>query len=271
MLEFNCFNRKPDGTPIVCDAEIMAYAENQIWDYDPELLKVPQKLDALRFVEEYLNAPVEVHDIKNTMPGVEVNGITVLKDTGVTVREDEEFVKKDFAAGTIIIDQTIMGRGDGYELFTICHEAGHFCIHLPAFYGSDVLAARSTMDKIMCRSNMIGREKTGNRRWSDRDFMEHHANIYAASVLMPRPSFVPFVQELNRKAGFPDGVFVRPVIDPYFRFRDWFEHLDEIGLKISETYGVSDAAAYVHMKRCGLITMEDPKDVPLYIRQGIAV
>ena len=78
-------------------------------------------------------------------------------------------------------------------------------------------------------------------------------------------------RNLNRKAGYSEGVFIRPKIDPYFQYRDWYAHLDEIGLKISETYGVSEAAAYVHMKRCGLITMEDPKDVPLYIRQGIAV
>ena len=200
MLEFSCFNRKPDGTPIVCDAEIMAYAENQIWDYDPELLKVPQKLDALQFVENYLNTTVEVQDIKYTMSGREVSGITVLKEADVSVCEDGEIIEKRFPAGTIIIDETIMGRGDGYELFTICHEAGHFCIHFPAFYGSDILAARSTMDKIMCRSNMIGSERTGNKRWTDRDFMEHHANIYAAALLMPRPSFVPFVQESQQKS-----------------------------------------------------------------------
>lgn len=93
--------------------------------------------------------------------------------------------------GTIIIDETIMGRGGGYELLTICQEAGYFCIHFPAFYGSDILAARSTMDKIMCRSNMIGRERTGSRRWTDWNFMEHHANIYAAALLMPRPSVRP--------------------------------------------------------------------------------
>ena len=64
------------------------------------------------------------------------------------------------------------------------------------------------MDKIMCRSNMIGMERTGNRKWSDRDFMEHQANVYAAALLMPRPSFVPFVMALNKKAGFSDGIFV---------------------------------------------------------------
>ena len=30
MIEFNCPNRKFDGTPVVCDLEVMAYAEAQV-------------------------------------------------------------------------------------------------------------------------------------------------------------------------------------------------------------------------------------------------
>lgn len=271
MLEFNCPNRKYDGTPVICDVDVMNYAENQIWEYMPELLRSPGKLDALHFVENYLNAVVDVQDIKNIVPGMEINGITVLKDTPIIVREDGMMVRKDFPAGAIIIDKTVMGRGDGYELFTICHEGGHFCMHYPAFCGSEILAARSTMDKIMCRSNMIGTERPESGKWTDRDFMEHQANVYAAALLMPRTSFVPFAKELIRKAGFSDGIFVRPRIDPFFQYRDWYANLMDIGLKISEVYGVSDSAVFVHLKRCGLIRMEDPKDIPIYIRRGVAV
>ena len=144
-------------------------------------------------------------------------------------------------------------------------------MHYPAFCGQDILAARSIMDRIMCRSSMIETERPENRRWTDRDFMEHQANVYAAAVLMPRQTFVPFVMELNRKAGHKDGIFVRPPIDPFFQYRHWYVFLEEIGQKIAETYGVSESAAYVHMKRCGLIRTEDPKELPLYIRRGIAV
>ena len=271
MLEFYCPNRKSDGTPVICDLQVMAYAEAQIGDYNPELLRVPGKLDALDFVKFYLNAVVDVQDIKNTFPGMEINGITVLKDAAVRVRDDGEIATVNYPAGAIIIDKTVMGRGDGYELFTICHEGGHYCMHYPVFCGSEMLAARSNMDKIMCRSNTIGTVKSENKRWSDRDFMEHQANVYSASLLMPRPSFVPFVMALNMKAGFGDGIFVRPRIDPYYQYRDWYANLDEIGLKIAEKFGVSESAAYVHMKRCGLIRKEDPKDLPIYIRQGVAV
>ena len=271
MLEFNCPNRKKDGTPVVCDLQVMAYAEAQIGDYNPEMLREPGKLDALLFIKSYLNAVVDVQDIRYTMPGMEINGITVLKDARVLVRDDGSITAVDYPAGVIIIDSAVMGRGDGYELFTICHEGGHFCMHYPAFCGSELLAARSTMDKIMCRSNMIGMERTGNRKWSDRDFMEHQANVYAAALLMPRPSFVPFVMALNKKAGFSDGIFVRPRLDPYYQYRRWYADLEDIGQKIAEVYGVSDSAADVHMKRCGLIRMEDPKDLPIYIRQGVSV
>ena len=271
MIEFNCPNRKFDGTPVVCDLQVMAYAEAQVGDYKPELLKEPGKLNALHFVESYLNAVVDVQNILNAVPGMEINGITVFKDALITVREDGEYVSKMFPAGAIIIDQSVIGREDGFEQFTIVHEGGHFCMHYPAFCGQDILAARSVMDKIMCRSSVLESDRAENRKWTDRDFMEHQANVYAAAVLMPRHTFVPFVMELNRKAGHKDGIFVRPPIDPFYQYRHWYVFLEEIGRKIADTYGVSESAAFVHMKRCGLIRTEDPNEMPLYIRRGVAV
>ena len=161
MIEFNCPNRKYDGTPVVCDLEVMAYAEAQVREYSPDLLHTPGKINALHFVERYLNASVDVQNIKYIVPGMEINGITVLKDTAIPVGEVGKFIEKSFPAGVIIIDKTVMGREDGYEQFTILHEGGHFCMHYPWFSGPDIVAARSTMDKIMCRSNMIGMERTG--------------------------------------------------------------------------------------------------------------
>ena len=141
-------------------------------------------------------------------------------------------------------------------------------MHYPAFRCKDSLAAR---DKIMCRSSILENDRAENRKWTDRDFMEHQANVYAAAVLMPRHTFVPFVMDLNRKAGHENGIFMRPPIDPFFHYRHWYVFLEEIGQKIAETYGVSESAAYVHMKRCGLIRTEDPNEMPLYIRRGVAV
>ena len=272
MIEFNCPNRKFDGTPVVCDLEVMAYAEAQVGDYKPELLRTPGKINALHFVESYLGASVDAQNIYNIVPGMGINGITVFKDAVIPVNEEGNAVGKIFPAGAIIIDSDVMEREDGFAQFTIVHEGGHFCMHYPAFCGEDILAARSLMDKIMCRSSMMEAERSENKRWTDRDFMEHQANVYAAAVLMPRQTFIPFVKELNRThGGNKDGIFVRPPIDPFFQYRHWYVFLEEIGQKIAEMYGVSESAAFVHMKRCGLIRTEDPKERPLFIRRGIAV
>ena len=48
MIEFNCFNRKADGTPVVRDLEVMAFAEAQVGDYRPELLKTPGKVNLVK-------------------------------------------------------------------------------------------------------------------------------------------------------------------------------------------------------------------------------
>ena len=131
------------------------------------------------------------------------------------VAEEDTMIEKFFPAGSIIIDSFVMGREDGYSQFTICHEGGHLCMHYPAFSGQKILAARSVMDKIMCRSSVMDTDRQESRKWTDRDFMEHQANMYAAAVLMPRHTFVPIVMDLNRKAGYKDGIFLRPRIDPF--------------------------------------------------------
>ena len=271
MIEFNCLYRKYDGTPVVRDLEVMAYAEAQVGDYRPELLREPGRLNAVHFVEAYLNASVDVQNIRNIVPGMEINGITVFKDAMITVWEDGGTVQKLFPAGSVIIDTGMADYESGYSRFTVCHEGGHFCMHFPAFCGQDLVAARSVLDKVMCRSNVIETDRAENRKWTERDFMEHQANVYAASVLMPRHTFVPFVMNLNKKAGYKDGIFLRPHIDPFYQYRHWYTFLEEIGQEIMEKYGVSESAAYVHMKRCGLIRAEDPQDNPFYIRRGIAV
>ena len=173
MIEFNCPNRKYDGTPVVCDLEVMAYAEAQVGDYKPELLRTPGKINALHFVDSYLGASVDVQNICNIVPGMAINGITVFKDAMITVREDGGFVEKFFPAGSVVVDSLMMDRDDGFAQFTIVHEGGHFCMHYPAFCGQDIVAARSVMDKIMCRSSMLESDKPENRKWTDRDFKTH--------------------------------------------------------------------------------------------------
>ena len=116
MIEFNCPNRKYDGTPVVCDLEVMAYAEAQVGDYKPELLKTPGKINVVHFVESYLEATIDMQDIYNIVPGMGINGITVFKDAMIPVCEDGETVNKFFPAGAIIIDSGVTEREEGLQL-----------------------------------------------------------------------------------------------------------------------------------------------------------
>lgn len=149
MIEFSCPNRKYDGTPVICDLEVMAFVEAQVGDYKPVLLREPGKINAIHFAESYLQASVDAQDIRDAVPGMEIGGITVFKDAMIMVAEDGRMMEKFFPAGSIVIDSYVMGREDGFSQFTICHEAGHFCMHYPAFSGQEILAARSLMDKII--------------------------------------------------------------------------------------------------------------------------
>ena len=70
---------------------------------------------------------------------------------------------------------------------------------------------------------------------------------------MPSQTFVPTAMELNRKAGFRDGIFVTP--DEF----DWDYELGVTALteNLSNIFGVSKAAANVQLKRLGLLMTED--------------
>ena len=86
--------------------------------------------------------------------------------------------------------------------------------------------------------------QNGNRHLRLTILLEH----FISDICRNRPTLVPFVMDLNRKAGYKDGIFVRPAIDPFFQYRHWYTYLEEIGLAIAETFGDSESAGYVHMK-----------------------
>ena len=70
---------------------------------------------------------------------------------------------------------------------------------------------------------------------------------------MPKKTFYPFAQELVKKAGFSEGVYIEH--DEY----DWCndDPLYNIGNKLASAYGVSRTSATIRMRTLGLIQSKD--------------
>lgn len=262
MIDFHCNNRHRDNTPIVKDTDIQEYAETLIADYKPKLLKEPGKINALHFVESYLGAIVDYQDIYYPEDQPAIAGATVFNDDRIYVfdRENQRIKPIDVAANTILIDNSTMAEGkEGFAAFTVLHEGGHFCIH-PAVYRNysgqlSLFSSRKEGDSVVCcRRNSL--EGSGNKRRgfvTQEEFREHQANVFAASIAMPRQTFVPAAQELIRKSGFKNGVYVMP------SHMDWDYNFGVSAIEetLSELFGVSKAAANVQMKRLGLLMNEE--------------
>lgn len=272
MIEFHCQRyHRDDKTPIVTDQALQDYAEAVLGDYKPKLLKEPGKINAVHFLESYLGATVDYQDIYYEEGTSPIAGATVFNDDKVLIFDKENMCVRpiEVDAGTILIDNTTMQDGkEGFAQFTHLHESGHFLIH-PAVYrrlNNQLTLFDFGMDSkpgnhvVICKRNSIGSQNEGKSKLvTQEDFREHQANTFAAAIAMPRQTFIPCAQEMIRKAGFSDGVWVESGVIDW----DYDLALSAILERLADTFGVSKAAAKVQLCRQHLYMTQ-----PEYLQQN---
>ena len=263
MIELHCRHFDKSGSPIIPDATIQDYAEKQLADYKPGLLKEPSRIDALRFLEVYLGVNIDFQDIYYPEGTNSIAGATVFNREKVRVFDREQKCTRviDVPANTVLIDNKTMEPGkDAFARFTQLHEGGHSCIHPIVFrrdpnqislFDTDELGPSSI---VCCRKNVLDftAPKKSTRDFTAHDWREHQANTYAAAIAMPRPTFVPMAEKLIKDCGFWKGVFIEPnMYDPRYE-----RALNLIVLKLAVAFGTSKSAVKVHMKKLGLLVSE---------------
>ncbi|MEF9970172.1 MAG: ImmA/IrrE family metallo-endopeptidase [Ruthenibacterium sp.] len=262
MIQFHCEHSNPKNkTPIIKDIEIEGWAENLLADYKPRLLEAPAKINAFHFLESYLGANLEYQDIYYGEDESPIVGATAFNEEYLPVfdRDAQRVMSKKLHANTVVLDNSIMKNGkEGFALFTALHEGGHLFMH-PAVYHRDVEQLNlfemygELPPVVCCRRNVIeghtSRPDVG--QWTDEDFREHQANVFACAIAMPKRTFFPYAQNLIVKSGYPAGMIVAG--------NRACENIDirRITTQISRTYGVSKSAALVNLKKCGLYQEAD--------------
>ena len=258
MINFQCRRQDRTGTPILRNPEIWEFAEEQIRDFRPSLLKEPGKFNAFHFLESYLGANLEYQDIYYREGECPIAGATIFSDGYVRVFDrDSQCIRAIFVpAGTILIDNATISKGnEGFAAFTALHEGGHFNLHSQVFSRNTDqldLFERSAQNpkSICCRHQTVERVSSRYcRKFTPEWNREHQANVYAAFAAMPRPTFIPCAKELIRHAGFRKGIFVD---DPASGW-EAMHTLDMICDKLAGIYGVSRTAARVHLSELGLL------------------
>lgn len=258
MIKFrpNKVDKKNDNTPILSDSEIDDLAEMLLNDYKPRLLKEPQEINYLHFLESYLGASIAFEDIYYEEGKQPILGATSFNTELMKVFDRENMCIKPIKLerNTIVIDNYVMTEGkEGLALFTALHEAGHLWLHPGVFTKlSGQISMFNDMELspiVCCRRSSI--ENFGKRKAlvTAEDWREHHADYFASAIAMPKSTFIPLAKEIIKDEGISDSI----VIEDMDIKHNWFAS-EEFPDKISEIYGVSKQAAYIKLKKFGFIT-----------------
>lgn len=253
MLDFKCWRRHRDGTPIVRDDYIQDYGEDLLRDYNPSLLETPGKINAIHFLETYLGLTIEFQNIYYPEGSDPIAGATIFNHERIQVfdRDGMRCAVKEFEPGTVLIDNSVTEKPT-FALFTLLHEGGHYCMHAPVYRKNPnqvSLFAPEGAHAVQCKRSMI--EHRG-KLVTQEDFREHQASTLAAALAMPRPTFVPMMRQYILDAGFSQGIWI---IDPHGDWEDEMK-LENMIKVVTDTYGVSFTAAKIQLQRQGLLMHE---------------
>ena len=249
MIKLQCIRFDSRGVPVLSDAEIDRFVHNILMDYKPGLLKKPGKINYAHFIESYLEAQLDYMDIFNEDPDKPIFGMTAFNGGEVKVFDRDCLCVKKIRVKkrTVILDNHIMQEGkEGLALFTALHEAGHLCLHSGEY--AEVNDFDQSISSILCRRDNIESFTSRKRKHSPKDWQEHQADCFAACIAMPGMTFIPFVL----KALCDNGIWKTTITLGRDEDTDYIAQviLPEL---ISETYGVSKAAAFIKMIKCGFV------------------
>ena len=221
------------GTPILSAKMIENTAIRMLEDFLPGGLEKPCAIDVDAFLQEYLHMRLEEKCLSHDG---HILGMAVFEDTDklpVWIPEKQEADYYSVKAGTVLVDGRKQ-REEGLR-FTKAHEAGHAYFH-------NLYFKRNSGEKF-CRESVETLKQENpdkNTGWTDRNWMEWQANMFASCLLMPEPMVRKLVKGM-------------PPIHTGDPFGDRAERI----FKVSDVFQVSQSAARIRLKGMGLLEEEE--------------
>ena len=258
MIRFTPKRRSEDMTPVVRAVDLARYAEEVLREYRPELLREPGRLDPYHFAEHYLGSNVLIHDIYTSDSKEKIAGAAIFRDGAVKVFDKENMGTQviPVRANSILLDSdTAHSKYDGFEEFTMMHEAGHLLLHQEVYR---LLQAQDSeiAGAALCKRSSIGGIRSSLK--TSEDFREHQANSFSAFMLMPPRTFIPFVRsrinESRMLAMLGEDTIILKHADPDFRRTI---PRDNIINEAMQAFGTSRSAVIVQLTKYGLASAPD--------------
>jgi DNA-binding Xre family transcriptional regulator len=221
--------------PIIYADELEKNAEAILAEVYPEALSAPIAVDVREFARR-LGLTVEEYRLSrsSTVFGEMIFADCTADYYDVAVRRYASF---DAAAGTILVDPEIYFlRTLGSWNNTVIHECVHWIKHRRVFELERLY--NRNVSRIRCK---VAESTTDERKRSDTEWMEWHANALAPRILMPRRMFKRKADEIISRHQRENGTG---------RLGDV---IATVILDLSEFFGVSVQAAKIRMIDVGYI------------------
>ncbi|MCF0134001.1 MAG: ImmA/IrrE family metallo-endopeptidase [Blautia sp.] len=190
------FERKPSLLPVASREELDDLGEQLLLEYMPAVLESPTATDIKYLAEEGI-----IVDMKDELlyPN-NLLGFVAFADIRFPLPEDRVM---EVPEGTIVIDERLHGYEPRWR-FTAAHELAHWILHRAYYTQVDYNFSfrKAGYSYIACRTE-LGR-KNPKEAETDDEWAEWQADNLAASLLMPRKTFVKTAEEVLRKHGYED-------------------------------------------------------------------
>jgi Zn-dependent peptidase ImmA (M78 family) len=229
------------GVPILKDIEIEQKVYELLMLYDRNLLKSACKTPVAGILD-FLKRHYDVEIVFANL-GFKDN----YKILGRTI----------FSKNTICIDEKIVYDSEPLFLFTSSHEIGHWVLHT----GREIKVEES--DEVIkqlddCENDFWGKKilKT------PKDWIEHHANVFAACLLMPRPTFIETICLIQNEMGVTRNVG-KILLD---RQESNQKMLDDIVSHLQNIFGASKQSIIIRLSSLGIL-IEDKSRRVLHISE----
>jgi len=214
---------------------------------------------AASFLEKYcpqcLETPmaVPIEEIAVQAMGLQIRRMHLSEDLSVLgqvffssglaeiyIKDADEYIYEPVDKGTMFIDLDVATeRNTGSERNTIAHECVHWNIHRP-YHTVQVMVGGEQAVAFRCPTEPPSEQF--NSRWSDEDWMEWQANGIAPKILMPKATFISYV---NAHSLFSKMIREKSNLTSLYR--------DLLIEDLADFFQVSKQSASIRLSELGLI------------------
>jgi Zn-dependent peptidase ImmA (M78 family) len=233
------------GVPVLSDQDIESTAYQLLNDVEPSCLIAPSRTPIpiiLQHLKDEYGLKVSITDSLGFINERKIRGKTVLSQ------------------GIIFIDEEIVYNDEPLYYMTAAHEIGHWTLHrhkkITRSKDNENIDFFEDNEYSFWDSNALSLVTKIKELISEIDWLEHHAKVFAASLLMPRVAFINALIALQNSWGINRNIGKVSLYSDKHLNQDFYQMVHTL----QDIFGVSQQAVTIRIKELNL--MKDYREKP---------